>query len=117
MEHIKEEYFNVPENKTILSMISQNRETYLAKIESGEVLNAISYINAQNVPPMNIPDQGQALRQPINRLEDRYLKNIKSEEELMFSQEAFTDFDSQSESILKTNERIKYNQTNKLRDI
>ena len=117
MEHIKEEYFNVPENKTILSMISQNRETELAKIESGEVLNAISYINAQNVPPMNIPDQGQALRQTINRLEDRYLKNIKSEEELMFSQEAFTDFDSQSESILKTNERIKYNQTNKLRDI
>ena len=117
LEEIKEEYFNVLENKTILSLINQNKEKDLTNMESGEVLNAITYINGQQVPPMNIPDQNQALRQTIHRLEDRYLKNIKSEEELMFSQEAFTDYDNQSESILKTNERIKYNQTKNLREI
>lgn len=117
MEEIKEEYFRVPENKTVLSLIQQNKEQELTNSGSGEILNAVKYINEQKIPPMNIPDQNQALRQAIHRLEDRYLKNIKSEEELMFSQESFEDSDSQLESILKTNERIKYNQTKNLRDI
>ena len=116
-ELAKEEYFTVPENKTVLNLIKEDREQELTKVESGDVLNAVSYINSQNIPPMNIPDQNQALKQAIQRLEDRYLKNIKSEEELRFSQESFEDFDSQSESILKTNERIKYNQTRNLNEI
>ena len=112
---VKEEYFTTPENKTLLNMVKTHRVNELEQLDSSNLTNAWEYVQNQKIPPMNLSEQKEALEQAIRRLEDRYLKNIKSEEGLRFVDESFEVLYSESNSILTTNERIKYNQRSKLK--
>ena len=112
---VKEEYFTTPENKTLLNMVKTDRVNELEQLDSSNLTNAWEYVQNQKIPPMNLSEQKEALEQAIRRLEDRYLKNIKSEEGLRFVDESFEVLYSESNSILTTNERIKYNQRSKLK--
>ena len=75
-----------------------------------EVSGHLMELLDKQMPPMDPAKRGQAFIDTIGRLEERYLKDQKAEEELKFSQEPPDLEDEPHDNVLEINQRIKETQ-------
>ena len=68
----------------------------------------LEYLLDKTLPTSERKQLDTALEDCVRRLEERYLRELKSEEELRLSQATLEEFEQQGEEILQLNERLKH---------
>ena len=92
-----------------LALVLQHQEVEEAGIdeELAEHLDALAH---KPLPPLATGRRAGALEGAIRRLEERYLRELKNEEEIRFSESPPDWQEETHDSILEVNERLRQNQ-------
>ena len=118
-EDLRSEYFGRLENREIFNLWTrecQNRpvEPVLPLIQAGideELAAHLDSLINKTLPPLEERLRMGAFWDAVHRLEERYLKELKTEEEMRFT-EVLPDLQEEShESILQVNQRLRTNQS------
>ena len=72
------------------------------------LLEHLDDLLAKPLPPSDLKEQEVASRYCVRRLEERYLRELKKEEELRLADAAQGEFEEQEQDILKLNERLRH---------
>ena len=120
---LRSEYFRRLENREIFDQLTRQ---WTRKRQSGQGDPALAYLEAEIdqelaehlsslvnkvLPPLEERRRLGAFQDAIHRLEDRYLRELKTEEEIRFT-EAPPDLQEESHpSILQVNQRLRTNQS------
>jgi DNA primase len=114
---LQPEYFRRVENREIFShwaRLSQEGEEVMAESlrasldgELGGHLEALAHLA---LPPLAGQQKVVAFQDTVRRLEERYLRELKAEEELQFAEMPPDPFAEIHEEVLAVNERIRRNQ-------
>jgi len=118
-EDLRPEYFGRLENREIFNQWTREcqsgaGEPVLPLIQAGideELAGHLDSLINKTLPPLEERLRTGAFRDAVHRLEERYLKELKTEEEMRFT-EVLPDLQEEShESILQVNQRLRTNQS------
>ena len=116
-DELQPEYFRRMENREIFchwTRCSQEDEAAaLERLQSSideELSGHLESLVHKPLPPMERNQKVLAFQDTVRRLEERYLRDLKAEEELRFSEAPPDDLAETNEQVLSVNERIKRNQ-------
>ena len=112
------EYFFRPGNRELANKLIQFVDCNLFPDNFGIDENSalgelLDHLRDKELPPMDYRNRLSILQSTVQRLEDRFLRDLKLKEELLLEQ---TDSDlavDPSMNILNTNQRLKNNETNR----
>jgi DNA primase len=111
------EYFRRVENREIFSrwleISGQNRETALEALSVSIDTDLTEHLDAlvlRKLPPQEPIARAMAFQDTVRRLEGRYLRDLKSEEELRFTEAPPDSIAEDHKQVLSVNERIRRNQ-------
>jgi len=118
-EDLRPEYFGRLENREIFNQWTREYqsgpgEPVLPLIQAGidgELTGHLDSLINKELPPLEERLRTGAFQDAVHRLEERYLKELKTEEEMRFT-EVLPDLREEShESILQVNQRLRTNQS------
>jgi hypothetical protein len=73
-----------------------------------ELKGHLAYLLAKELPPSDLVHVRTAWRDCVRRLEERYLRELKREEELRLSEAPSEELEGQEQEILTLNERFRH---------
>ena len=102
------EYFQRVENREVFTnwMKCSTLDALRGTLDE-EIQEHLEYLVSRQLPPSDLRQKEMALSGCFRRLEERYLRELKLEEELRLSQVSPEELEEQSQGILELNERIK----------
>ncbi|MFQ6026756.1 MAG: DNA primase [Dehalococcoidia bacterium] len=116
---LKPEYFRRIENREVLSNLLRIVSVAAAGTEGvieslrqevdQELTEFVEALANKKLPPLE-HRQEAALRETLHRLEDRYLRDLKVEEQMKFTEESAEDTEDLYQEALELNQRIRLNQ-------
>jgi len=113
------EYFRRPENRELASQLLQLVENPPAE-DTGQRLEQIvdpalqeqlEYLLADELPPVEARNRLSVLQSAVSRLELRFLRELKIEEAIWFSEEQPDILEESNSTILDVNQRIRGNES------
>lgn len=119
IEELRPEYFRRPENREIVKQVryvasdgfDESAVAWLQQTVEEELAPHLAYLFGKELPPLEQRGGTLDVNETIRRLEERYLRDLKAEEAMRFSETGFEvlleDADAQ---ILEVNCRIKRNE-------
>ena len=115
---LQPEYFRRVENREIFSrwlrVSEEGREAALESLSDtidGDLGEHLETLSQRVFPPLERNPRVLAFQDAVRRLEERYLRELKAEEELKFSEAPPDPIAEDHERVLDVNERIKRNQS------
>lgn len=122
-DRLRSEHFQRHENREIFTkwrrtlVANSNNDPivdihkHLQDLIDDEVSGHLMDLLNKHMPPLDPVKRGKAFSDTVGRLEERYLKDLKAEEELKFSQEP-PDLDAEPhDNVLEINQRIRETQS------
>lgn len=119
VEDLRPEYFQRMENREIYNQwvrVCQGRQdeaepASLRGLVDEELAQPLEALLQKSLPPLDSQHRADAMRDSVRLLETRFLREVKAEEEIRFS-EAPPDLDEDPPlEVLEVNQRIKQNQS------
>jgi hypothetical protein len=116
---LKPEYFRRPENREIVKFVAhaasdgfdESAMEWLRQTVDQELAPHLEYLLGKSLPLMELPHQQAAVWDSVSRLEERYLRELKAEEALRFSEAPLDGLpEEQFEETLEINQRFKKNE-------
>ena len=116
---LRPEYFRKPENREILNHIlfvasdgfDDSAIDWLKQTVEDELAQHLEYLFNKNLPPSGSRGVAAEVNQTIHRLEERYLRELKIEEVMKFSETQADGWPEEPDDhILEINQRIKKNE-------
>ena len=103
------EHFRRIENREVFTnwMKCSTLEALRGRLDE-DLEGHLEYLLDKTLPTSERRQLETALQDCVRRLEERYLRELKGEEELRLSQASFEEFEQQGEEILQLNERLKH---------
>jgi hypothetical protein len=98
------EHFTRPENREVMAYWS---EGYDPELMDEDLRPNWDRLISHALPPTDRKQREEALMDSVARLEARYLRKLKMEEELRLSEASPEELESQYEDVLQRNERMK----------
>ena len=117
---LRAEYFGRLENREIFNQLSREfrdtsghweLESIKARLDD-ELAGHLESLAEKTLPPMDQKNQRRAFQDAVRRLEERYLKELKAEEEIRFAEtpgELLVDLEEEAHlAVLEVNERLRH---------
>ena len=112
---LEPEHFRRPENRELAGQLLQLTQNPLEEATSQKLRQnmapalqeQVELLMAKELPPMEARNRLRALQSAVRRLEDRFLRELKIEEALWFSEEQPDNLRQPNPSILDVNQRLK----------
>ena len=109
------EYFRRPENRELASQMLrlmddlQVEDTVqrMSQDLAPALQEQLDFLMAKELPPLEAPNRLPALQSTVRRLEDRFLRELKIEEAIWFSEEQPDVLEGPNPNILDINQRLK----------
>ena len=95
-----EQELDKPESQTV---------AYLREVLDDELVAQLDFLLRKSLPPVDPTRRNAAFKETLGRLEERYLKELKAEEELIFSESPPELENDPHQQVLDINQRIKEN--------
>ena len=116
--NIRPEYFRRMENREIYSRLLLLAPTHpdesvtqlLRRAVSQELTEHLESLLSKELPPLEHHRRAAALENTVHRLEERYLRELKVEEGMKFSEESTGSLDEPFQEVLELNQRIRTNE-------
>ena len=113
------EHFRRPENRELarqLEQLAQNppeevTEQRLKQIVDPALQEQLESLLAEELPPVEARNRSMVLQSAVRRLEQRFLRELKIEEAMWFSEEQPDILEEPNPAILDVNQRIKGNES------
>ena len=105
---LRPEYFRQVSNREVFT--NWRKCSKLESLEESldeELKDHLVYLLAKELPPSDLAQLESAWRGCVRRLEERYLRELKHEEELRLSEASYEELQGQEQDILTLNERFK----------
>jgi len=116
---LKPEYFRRPENREMVKYVAhaasdgfdESAMEWLQQTVDQELAPHLEYLLGKALPTVELHHQRAALRDSVSRLEERYLRELKAEEALRFSEAPLDGLlEGEFEETLEINQRFKKNE-------
>lgn len=117
-EDIRPEYFRRMENREIFNQLTmlapaqlnESVTSLLRQAAGQELTEHLESLLNKELPPLEHHRRAAALQNTAHRLEERYLRELKAEEGMKFSEETADLLEEPHQEILDLNQRIKTNE-------
>jgi DNA primase len=119
IEELRPEYFRRPENREIVKHVlyvasdgfDESAIAWLQQTVEEELAPHLAYLFAKELPPLEHRGGALEINETVRRLEERYLRDLKVEEAMRFSDTGVEGLPEESDhQILEVNYRIKRNE-------
>ncbi|MEE9531881.1 MAG: hypothetical protein V3W52_12870, partial [Syntrophobacteria bacterium] len=115
---IRPEYFRRMENREIYNRLllearaqpSESVTQLLRQAVGQELTEHMESLLNKELPPLENHRRAAALENTVHRLEERYLRDLKAEEGMRFSEESTGSLEEPLQEVLDLNQRIKTNE-------
>jgi len=113
------EHFRRPENRELAGQLLQLTQNPLEEVTGQKLKQSVDpalheqleFLIAKDLPPVEARHRLRALQSTVTRLEERFLRELKIEEAIWFSEEQPDILEEPNPTILKVNQRIRGNES------
>ena len=117
-EELRPEYFHRLENREIFNLWERQRRTDQGATEVAslqvyvdeELAEHLETLVRKSLPPLDQQRWWHAFQDAVHRLEERYLRELKTEEGIRFAESPPDLAEASSQGVLEVNQRLKSNQ-------